>query len=609
MNSSRKMLFFSIFIVMLPVMSIAGTELVNFYQSNVLLLITLPLIALVPVLVFFGKGIPEKLYPLVIVATAISLLFQTSLLSNYIVGADINQEYYFANLVKTSSHWNSASATDPYNAMLSVVILPPILSIVTGIDLTWIFKIIYPLIFSLVPLVLYLAFNKITNHKIAFLSVFYFTFVSTFFTEMTTLGRQEIAELFLSLLIFLIANSAIRGKKQAALLTFFGISLVISHYGTDYFFVFLLTTSLFILFLLRTTQMPHQKRTFSTLFVVLCLVVTSSWYIYVSNSAAFTSMVQLVSNIGGNLNNFLNPRTSEVLNLILSESQSPVHFLYKVFQIVMQFFIAVGIIDLVLSLKRKKPKFDLGLSSLTIVSFFVCIAAIGVPFLSGALDAARLFHLTLFFLAPFCVLGALSVFNFLFSTKNHLSKKRTVINTALFFKVFSIILAVFLLFNSGFVYEIFQDHPNSLSLSQNWINTKGTATDNFTFYSAVTPPDDVAGAKWLLQYRNSTWGVYSDFRARNNVLNSYAMISRYEGIPLLSWGIGNKLTLIQNNSYIYLRRANVLDEMMVGASSTYNVSDFISILPGKTNIIYSNGGTKIFYTSGPLVYNFTSSTP
>src|SRR5271157_914455 len=107
-----------IFLVMLPFLSILGTQILLSFQSSTILLVLIPLLALVPILVAFDK-IPTKLLPLAILCTSLSLLYATSLSSVFLRGTDIQREYYFANLVKTSSFWNPTTP-DSFNSVLSV---------------------------------------------------------------------------------------------------------------------------------------------------------------------------------------------------------------------------------------------------------------------------------------------------------------------------------------------------------------------------------------------------------------------------------------------------------------------------------------------------------
>ncbi|MGA7076853.1 MAG: hypothetical protein WBZ42_10005 [Halobacteriota archaeon] len=48
--------------------------------------------------------------------------------------------------------------------MLSLTMLAPLLSVATGMSVTWVFKLIVPLLFALVPLGLYRLYQKQTSH-------------------------------------------------------------------------------------------------------------------------------------------------------------------------------------------------------------------------------------------------------------------------------------------------------------------------------------------------------------------------------------------------------------------------------------------------------------
>lgn len=124
------------------------------------------------------------------------------------------------------------------NAMLSVVMLAPIFSILYNIPLIWIYKIIYPILFSLVPIGLLKVFQKQTNDKVAFLSCFYFISILTYYSEMISLARQQIAELFLVIIIVVMLDENLTLTNKAIMYTIFGFSLAVSHYGLYYLFIF-----------------------------------------------------------------------------------------------------------------------------------------------------------------------------------------------------------------------------------------------------------------------------------------------------------------------------------------------------------------------------------
>jgi uncharacterized membrane protein len=144
----------TLFLLLLPLLSILGAYyLANFHQNNILLLILIGLIALVPALVAFNKFIPQRLYSLAVVMIAIALLFHNSLISMYLVEwGDIVWEYYFQNVVLANSLWDHTLPAN-FNATLSITMVAPIYSLILNMDSVWVFKIVYPLLFSLVPLV------------------------------------------------------------------------------------------------------------------------------------------------------------------------------------------------------------------------------------------------------------------------------------------------------------------------------------------------------------------------------------------------------------------------------------------------------------------------
>jgi uncharacterized membrane protein len=235
-----------LFLCLIPFLSIFGVYLVNFQHNNTILMFLIILLAIIAVSIGFDKFIPKNLYPLAVFIIAISLLYHRSLISMYIWGWDIHHEFYLSNLVMANFQWDPTIPA-PTNAMLSIAMVAPIYSIISNMDITWVFKIIYPLLFSLVPLGLYRVFQKQTNDKIAFLSCFFFVSLFIFYGEMLTLARQQIAELFLVLLILVMIDKNMDKIKRSFLYIVFGISLAVSHYGLSYIYMFCLISAWLLL--------------------------------------------------------------------------------------------------------------------------------------------------------------------------------------------------------------------------------------------------------------------------------------------------------------------------------------------------------------------------
>jgi uncharacterized membrane protein len=227
----------TLFLVILPFITVFSTYLVNTYNVPVGQFALYLILGAVVLLIAFTRFIPPKLYPLAVFVIALSLLFQETLISAFVTGWDILSEWSLANSVLTAGAWNP-SLLNHYDGMLSIVAVAPVYSIISGLDLIWVFKIVYPAIFALVPLGLYQIFRRQVDEKIAFLSSFFFMSIVSFFVEMTQLGRQEIAEFFFVLLILLLVSKEMNKTIQSALFVVFSLSLVVSHYGLTYIALF-----------------------------------------------------------------------------------------------------------------------------------------------------------------------------------------------------------------------------------------------------------------------------------------------------------------------------------------------------------------------------------
>ena len=222
-----------LFLALLLLLTVLGVAVIDSYQNNTVLLIVILLIAGVIGLAAFGKLIESRVYPLAIFTIGLCLLYQVTLISPHLIGADIHSEYYFYRLVADSGFWY-ASIASAINSCLSIVILAPVYSLVLNIDGVWMFKAIYPLLFALVPLILFHIFSHQMSYKKSFLAAFFFVAVPTFSLEMIGACRMQIAELFLVLIILLLVDRKLNPGPKLALATIFAVSMVVSHYALGF---------------------------------------------------------------------------------------------------------------------------------------------------------------------------------------------------------------------------------------------------------------------------------------------------------------------------------------------------------------------------------------
>ncbi|GAA2638034.1 DUF2206 domain-containing protein [Paractinoplanes durhamensis] len=216
-------------------LSVAGpTRLNNGFGGTVAVLALLAVAGLMTQLFLGRRRHPAAVTALGIFFVALSLLLLTSLRGWFISGHDIQLEYGVFQLAQETGRWSIAAFRNPYNACLSVNLLPVSFAELTGIPGTYVFKVLLPVLFAVAPAALYRAVRNTAPQSVALLSAFYFVAFPTFFTDMAFLTRQEIAFLLLACAMVVLTDSGrpLRARRIAVTVLLTGI--VLSHYSTTY---------------------------------------------------------------------------------------------------------------------------------------------------------------------------------------------------------------------------------------------------------------------------------------------------------------------------------------------------------------------------------------
>jgi uncharacterized membrane protein len=318
---------------------------------------------------------------------------------------------------------------------------------------------------------------------------------------------------------------------------------------------------------------------------------------YISNSSALSTIVHIGSQISDSVySDFLNPvnaesashtEIAEGASIILSQTKSPLHEMGKYIHLISQFFMVVGIITILL--KHSKIKFENEYIAFSSGNFMILLASLSIPYFASSLNTTRLYQITLIFLAPFAVIGGITVFNMiskvvLRSWNEHHDRSSI--------KIMFIFFIIYFMFNSGFVYEITKDNPESISLSQETIKNYGNVELKANFYTSFIPEQDYFSAVWLSMYRNYKMNVNMDLSRNNNLLVSYGNQGLYS---ILS----KSTNKIFRGSYIYTGYLNNVDKIMVGPKyKRYWYLSEISPFLEKSNKIYTNNASVIYQNRG-----------
>ena len=583
-----------LFLCILPIVSVAGAQLMSVTGGNSLSMVLLVLLAIIPLLIVFDR-IPSKLYPLAVFVTAIALLYDVTLASPYVTGYDVQIEYFFARAVSTSGFWN-LTISDDYNSVLSITMLAPIIASICNASVAAVFKVIYQFYFALVPLGLYVVYQRQTNDKAAFLSVFYFTSIFVFYAVMTQELRQEIAELFLVLLILLIIEKKLTSVTRSSLFIIFGFSLAVSHYGLSYLYVVILILAALMSAFINPMLLRGHRIAFSntreprsthssfgpikteqiarnnaipTILVLLFVVVTFSWYAFIASSHTLLTLTGVLAHGFSNVLAVFSPQAATPAGIAVSE-YSPMRQITLYLSYLAEFFVVLGFVGLFR--KPREMTFTDGYFSLVCANFAFVLVGVAMPLLFQ-FNTLRAYQIALIVLAPLFVVGGLIFFRAVtrIAGTSFAKKQQKASLTAL-----SIFLALFLLFNSGWIYTVTNDNPTQFALNSH--------ADAPRFSG-----QEVLAAQWVDSGKLNGTALYGDEFGRlllssfsgpqnTQVFNTYTAVARGE------------------NGIILFRSTNLEGTItMTDGQASLTNSSFYQNSVANSNLVYDNGAARAYH--------------
>lgn len=615
--------------VIFPLLSILGAIILNNGGPNYLTIIMLGGIAIyVFFIVLFRKKLNESIYPWAILMLSISLLLMYSLRSWHIIGWDINQEYLVFILTNNAKYWSQYALGSTYNSCISITILPTIFTSFTKINNEYIYKLIFPILFSIVPLMIYLSTKKFLSEVYAFLTSFFFISQWCFIAQMPALARQEIAFIFLALILLLIFNHELNESIKAFLYIIFGMSIILSHYSTTY--VWLLTMVIFYILgrLLKIIFLKNLKLFFSFKYILLMILVTFLWQyqlnvppnnlgdilstiiydisnIFSEDSITSGFNILTFKNLNVNVNNDQNvsnnylTMTREYKNMslilypestyrdyspraVFSEklkSQVPIEInidvfnLLKVIKLILIVILPIiGIFHLFKKHFYKKNKnrdinnLNNSIGNYILISISILPLIVLFLFLPSVQNQYNLPRLHLQGLLSFSFLTVLGGCYLLHKLR---------LNKISYF-ILGLTLILFFLSSTGLVSQLIGGNP-SLPL-----NNFGEEYD--MFYTAQL---DVKSAEWLANKREGNSMIYADQLAGLRLASFAYIIDHFKDILP---------STIDTRSYVYLSQTNVEKGKVYKSYNmgflAYNTP--IEFLNSNKNLIYNNGGSEVF---------------
>jgi len=586
-----------LFLILLPLLSLLAVRLLQVYLNNTALIILICLIGIVPLLSISSRLLPEKYYPFALYCMALALLWHQSLSSEFLIRYDSFAEYHYFNLVNQSGVWDFRIPQN-YNGMLSITVLPAVFCQVMNISGEVMFKVIYQILYALVPVALYLVYKNQFGSRRAFLAAFFFTSIYVYFLLMPSVGREMIAELFCALLILQVTDTEVTAKGKT-LFIIWGASMAVSLYSLSYIYIGFLIIAAVILYLFKVRK-SYISLFSAVLFIVICL----TWYMYLSSASSFSRIIDIGKDIYSSIiTDFFNVFNRDINAVLATTLPDTVHLISRIIWYLILLFLLVGAASLFSLLKKKVISREYG--ALALINYVLLGLCVVLPFFSNTLGWPRMVHIAYIILAPFCIIGGEIVFKALFRIFKFVIRRASpeiFIETGLV-----VVLVLYFIFNSSLPNEIAatssgRSHPLIYSHIKSG-ERMPEVNEEIQFWSESPVKQEVSSAQWLSTYRNKDIDIYASYWSNGvPVLISYAMIPTDQTIDLTPETDANTIS----DNYIYLGYVNTV--LGYGTTTTlYHVpthsikDDFywdisrINPILDRADKIYANGSSTIYW--------------
>ena len=601
--------------ILFPALSIFGMHVMNTTNNNIILMFLLFLIPIyVAFVCFFSHKFPKRLYPVVIFLISISLLLLMSLRSNHIIGADAHTEYYFFRTTLGNLRW-SIMWYSTLDACLSISLLPTIYQSILNIPTEFLFRILYTLIYSISPLVIYVISKKYVEESYAFLASCFFMSQDTFlWTEYN--ARTSVALLFFALAMMTLFSDKIDPLGKRILFIVFMASCMVSHYSTTYIFFFIMLGAFVgIEILLKKYTL---KNVISLTLMILFFSMIFFWYSQVTE-ASFNSGVRFIENTLISLNNMFVMELREApIKALLGEEiiqkgiPHIIHFLSAWLSIA---FIGIGVVTLIWrhkemsfpELKFKKldflrDKFEVTFFVIALLCSGLLVVTVALPYIAAGYGLDRLFAVATIILSVFFVIGGIIlskslsfikqtfkkslIKNFSFKKEPLLKKQKEGGKGEIWkgkenssqvwaYLVILLVLVPYFLCFTGAMYNLF-GVPRYITL-----NSEGEQYELLYVHD-----QDSYGAKWIKSNADEKSKIYSDATSVG-MLKSQGLI-----LPSYPWGIEKGKAI--KGGYIYLGYSGVVEgKWLEMGGRWHNITKYEGKF-GDNNKIYNNGGSEVW---------------
>ena len=282
---------------LLPVLTAAGSALLTNGKGSTLIVIAVLLAGLTALFGFYvadrvsgGRALALVYFP------ALALIWAFSLRGHFVFGSDILAEYHIFTGVLAAHRWVLHARNGAYYSMASLTTVPTMLSVVSGASPLFIFKVLYPAGLAFFPVILMTTASSFLGRRFAYLAALVVMVQSYLFSEMPAIARQELGLLFFACLVAVLVDGRLARGSRRALIILFAVGMALSHYGTTYFAILMLSAALLLELMRRLAFRGRRDGPALPLSGIGCALAAAAvsaliWYVPVTHSTSNVSAI------------------------------------------------------------------------------------------------------------------------------------------------------------------------------------------------------------------------------------------------------------------------------------------------------------------------------
>jgi uncharacterized membrane protein len=253
---------------------------------------------------------------------SLALLLSVSLRGGHLYGSDVQKEFSVAFSTTHAGVWRIPANHDAYSSMLSLTVLPAILSSFLKLHLLAFFELIVPAILALLPVAIFSSVRSVPRWvnigravprpglALAVVSAIIVSSVA-FSSALVEITRQAMATTMLAAIILVLLDRTMSKRSSQIVIGLLIVAISFTHYTTSYLLAAILLCAWCVTLLWergwvlipkenieRHREIVRSRRILNGALVILASAAAFGWNLVITRNDALSSPVQAVAQKG-----------------------------------------------------------------------------------------------------------------------------------------------------------------------------------------------------------------------------------------------------------------------------------------------------------------------